>query len=302
MQITVARNIKEMGCEVYPTPLRELVGLSTPHPSMLSRVLALPPPDELKRVALGEVAFELGWERYIPAELLFESTQGDDGLHALVLDAIDATVRLEAAGAIDEDLVKGTMADDNNSAAASSSAAGSGGSGDGGGGGGGGGTAGGRGKAARRPATSLRESLLGRVVLSGGSSQLPGLPTRLENELAALVEAEPGRSAGKAEHIHVRPSIGGDATTWHGASVLAGTATFAHHWCVHAPTMPMPSGYDDEDEEDVDDDDDEDDDEDDDDDDDEEEEEEEEEEDNEADAEGQAPGSAGPLPAIEDVD
>jgi hypothetical protein len=47
------------------------------------------------------------------------------------------------------------------------------------------------------------------------------------------------------------------------------------------------------------DDDDEDDDEDDDDDDDEEEEEE---ADNEADAEGQAPGSAGPLPAIEDVD
>ena len=78
---------------------------------------------------------------------------------------------------------------------------------------------------------------------------------------------------------------------------ILSSATFAQHWCVHAPTMPMPSGYDDEDEEDVDDDDDEDDDEDDDDDDDEEEEEE---ADNEADAEGQAPGSAGPLPAIED--
>jgi len=36
--------------------------------------------------------------------------------------------------------------------------------------------------------------------------------------------------------VKVYPSQGGDLTTWRGASVLAGTSTFAEHWCVHAPT------------------------------------------------------------------
>ena len=34
----------------------------------------------------------------------------------------------------------------------------------------------------------------------------------------------------------------GDHTTWFGAAVLAGTSTFAEHWCVHAPTAPAPPG------------------------------------------------------------
>ena len=35
----------------------------------------------------------------------------------------------------------------------------------------------------------------------------------------------------------------GDQTTWVGASVLAGTATFSKHWCVHDPTAPAPPGW-----------------------------------------------------------
>ena len=247
-------------------------------------MLNLPPPDEMKHVALGAVDFHLGWERFLPAELLFEGP-GDDALHDLVLQTIDATVALEAAGAIDEELIKGTMADANGAAARAGTAASaseeSGSS-----------IARERGgRALRRPATSLRESLLGRVVLSGGSSRIPGLPTRLENELARKVNAESGRAAaGRADHIVVRPSIEGDATTWHGASVLAGTATFAQHWCVHAPSVPMPSGYEDEDDEDEDDDDEEeeDDDEEDDDDDEVEDDDDEDEEDDEDDDEDDA--------------
>ena len=34
------------------------------------------------------------------------------------------------------------------------------------------------------------------------------------------------------------PARPADASTWAGASVLAGTSTFAEHWCVHAPTAP----------------------------------------------------------------
>ena len=110
-----------------------------------------------------------------------------------------------------------------------------------------------------RPVGSLREALLGRVVLSGGSSQISGLPQRLAHELgnaveaarggggsAAAAEASPGGRGGGGggatrASVRVRPSIDGDATTWIGASVLAGTSTFAEHWCVHAPTGPLPN-------------------------------------------------------------
>ena len=85
-----------------------------------------------------------------------------------------------------------------------------------------------------RPVGSLREALLGRIVLSGGSSQIKGLPQRLEHEI--------GKKVGGPSNVRVHPSIDGDATTWIGASVLAGTSTFADHWCVHAPSSEPPLG------------------------------------------------------------
>ena len=53
-------------------------------------------------MTLGEASFSLGWERFLPAELLFEpqemvpGTRG--GLHELVLACIDATVAVECDG------------------------------------------------------------------------------------------------------------------------------------------------------------------------------------------------------------
>ena len=175
------------------------------------------------------------------------------------MESID-TVELEASGRIDASLAEGVKTDENASNAAggpstqtfpaesSSSAGGS----------GGGGAPGVR-RQPSRPVGSLREALLGRVVLSGGSPQISGLLQRLAHELGNAVEAARGGggSAGAAEvspgrerrrrrrsdcaSVRVRPSIDGDATTWIGASVLAGTSTFAEHWCAHAPTGPLPN-------------------------------------------------------------
>ena len=110
---------------------------------------------------------------------------------------------------------------------------------------------------------------------------MPGLAPRLAHELARLLQHEAGglpvppitvfparevrrssrrqRHTAGAEHVvrgccgrvaasalalaHALPrcSPQGDHTTWFGAAVLAGTSTFAEHWCVHAPTAPAPS-------------------------------------------------------------
>ena len=43
--------------------------------------------------------------------------------------------------------------------------------------------------------------------------------------------------------VRVHPALEGDFTTWRGASVLAGTSTFAEHWCVHAPTHAGPAPW-----------------------------------------------------------
>lgn len=96
--ITVARNIKELGCEAHPTPLRHMTGHS---PFELARVFSMPPP-ELKTVRLGEVEFHLGWERYLPAELLLDPGEpgpsGGPPLQRLIMEAINATCRLEQSG------------------------------------------------------------------------------------------------------------------------------------------------------------------------------------------------------------
>ena len=137
--ITVARNIKERGCEAHPTPLRELCGGS---PFQLSRVFAMADP-EPKTVTLGEVDFELGWERYLPAELFLDSEDngpsGGRPLQRLVFEAIEATCRLDQIGEVDPELAAGARDDGKRDS---------------------------RGRAQRRPTDgSLRESLLGRVVL-----------------------------------------------------------------------------------------------------------------------------------------
>ena len=308
--ITVARNLKERGCEAYPTSLFALTGKSS-IVDVLRELFKQPDP-EISRVTMGQVTFDLGWERYLPAELFFEPN--DTNLHGLVMESIDATVELEASGRIDASLAEGVKTDENASNAAggpstqtfsaesSSSAGGS----------GGGGAPGVR-RQPSRPVGSLREALLGRVVLSGGSSQISGLPQRLAHELGNAVEAARGGggSAGAAEaspggrggggggatraSVRVRPSIDGDATTWIGASVLAGTSTFAEHWCVHAPTGPLPNAqYWVDDENDDDDDYEEEEDSDDDDDEEEDEEGEDEEEEEGDDEEEEAPAAAEP--------
>lgn len=171
--------------------------------------------------------------------MLFTKSDSFAGLHDLVLSSIEATIALENSGAIDVSLAESVRNDVTDAAAASS--------------------------AARsdtyaaapavhhqpsRPVGSLREALLGRVVLSGGSSRINGLPQRLAHELGNAVETDyfeavkgrNGISLSK-ECVRVRPSIDGDATTWLGAAMLAGTSTFAEHWCVHAPSgAPRPFG------------------------------------------------------------
>ena len=182
---------------------------------------------------------QLGWERFLPAELFFLPEQHNgESLHRLILSSIDATVALEASGEIDQSLAEGVKSDENAATAAASAAASSFGS-EG---------APGMRRQPSRPVGSLREALLGRIVLSGGSSQIKGLPRRLAHEIAQIVG---GPSMGS---VRVRPSIDGDATTWIGASVLAGTSTFADHWCVHAPSSgpPLRELVDEDDEEDED--------------------------------------------------
>jgi hypothetical protein len=61
---------------------------------------------------------------------------------------------------------------------------------------------------------------------------MQGLPERLQYELAELFHNEDG---GPKSAVVVAPPEPRDGTTWKGASVLAGTSTFAEHWCVHAP-------------------------------------------------------------------
>jgi cell division ATPase FtsA len=85
----------------------------------------------------------------------------------------------------------------------------------------------------------LRGELLGRVVLSGGTSAMAGLPTRMENELKRTLKKESGMIS--MPEVKVAPPRQGDLTTWFGASMLAGTSTFSEHWCVHAPTVEPPA-------------------------------------------------------------
>lgn len=90
------------------------------------------------------------------------------------MECVDQVIALEASGS----LPGGERATEDARSPPRGGGGGGGGRGEGGGGGGGG--HGGRGGRQVRPAATLRESLLGRIVLSGGSSQLSGLPERLQ--------------------------------------------------------------------------------------------------------------------------
>ncbi|KAL3904690.1 MAG: hypothetical protein SGPRY_011193 [Prymnesium sp.] len=187
-EITVARNLKEMSCEAFPSCLRDHLG-HCPFDLQQLRARSDAP---RKDVSCEGRSLSLGWERFLPAESLFDESE-EGGLQRLVMRVIESAS--EAAVAEGEE-----VEDQANHVARVS---------------------------------SLQTELLGRVVLSGGSSAMPGLSSRLEGELSHLVKANCGATAA----VKVFPSIGGDLTTWRGASVLAGTSTFAEHWCVHAPTV-----------------------------------------------------------------
>ena len=214
--ITVARNLKEAACRVHPTPLADVCGVppNAFHNPVDMFSLPEPPPEPVR---MGEASFSLGWERFMPAESLFrlEGLASRDSLHGSVMQAIDHVVMLEAEGRLTDGLsesVRREGAPDADARARFRRAA---------------------------PAGSLREALLRRVVLSGGSSSIPGLAERLQSELAKLArEGRPARDAVRPESVRVFPSRDGDHTTWLGARTLAGTSTFSEHWCVHAPNAP----------------------------------------------------------------
>lgn len=209
--VTVARNLKELGAEVFPTSLRDHLGCS---PFMLTSVLARTD-SPVKECVLGSKTFALGWERFVCAEILFHDEGAGDGgandpLHKGVMATIDAAIKAVADGE-----VEGVAS-----------------SGD-----------------------ELKAELLKRVVLSGGSAGMPGLPERLAQELNEMVKpchsprASPrspapavAKRAAAGESlpvvcgkVAVYPAHPSDTSTWLGASMLAGTSTFATHWAVRTP-------------------------------------------------------------------
>jgi hypothetical protein len=76
--ITIARNIKELCAEAFPTPLGAHLGFS---PFALSRLLARDDAPT-KEVHLGGAgaSVTLGWERFLVAEMLFADEGGGAGL------------------------------------------------------------------------------------------------------------------------------------------------------------------------------------------------------------------------------
>jgi len=64
------------------------------------------------------------------------------------------------------------------------------------------------------------------IVLSGGSSCLPGLPERLEKELHQLLPPY------ISEGIRVVPPPFGIDTAWFGAKMISNVSTFTEAWCV----------------------------------------------------------------------
>lgn len=180
---------------MYPTNLLEHLGFSPFNlPQLRDRADA-----PVKEVFAEDRVFRLGWERFLPAEQLFDGA----GLHQLVMRVIDRAVEVVVEQGA-------TEAPESTEERETVHAA----------------------RQAQRDA--LHAQLLERIVLSGGSSKMPGLTNRLEAELTALLKLRTGVAAKPKVH----PAIRGDMTTWVGGSVLAGTSTFAEQWCMQSANRP----------------------------------------------------------------
>ena len=67
----MARNLKERSCEAFPTSLRDHLGHSPFNLPQLRARGDVP----VKEVVMEGRTFRLGWERFLPAELLFDAEQ-----------------------------------------------------------------------------------------------------------------------------------------------------------------------------------------------------------------------------------
>ena len=80
----------------------------------------------------------------------------------------------------------------------------------------------------------LRDALLTRVVLSGGTATMPGFSERLKFELERTLEPAP--DGVNPQVVVWKPVVGmdRDQTIWSGASILAGTTGFVDSRGVYA--------------------------------------------------------------------
>lgn len=70
----------------------------------------------------------------------------------------------------------------------------------------------------------IHRDLYGSIVLSGGTTMLPGFPERVENELKRL--------APRGMEVNVIAPPHRDLSVWMGGSKVAGLAAFRQRWCI----------------------------------------------------------------------
>ena len=182
-----ARNAKDLYCEVWPTRLSEHFGHNPFHNERtLARTDA---PTAWARVANEYTT--LGWERFLPAEALFDNRMNDEGgIQDMVLRAAEqASSAVSSREGVDADVWR----------------------------------------------RGLRGELLKRVVLSGGTTEMPGFGRRLEKELEAALTRDP--TGAKPPVVVWDPVVvgGQEQTIWSGASILAGMTGYVDAQGVQTP-------------------------------------------------------------------
>uniref|UniRef100_H3A4B0 Actin related protein T3 n=2 Tax=Latimeria chalumnae TaxID=7897 RepID=H3A4B0_LATCH len=70
----------------------------------------------------------------------------------------------------------------------------------------------------------LRKTLVGNIVLSGGNTLFPGLPMRLQNEIASMAALD------LSDGVHVVSPADRDFAVWSGGAALANLASFNSAW------------------------------------------------------------------------